>query len=187
MMSDSLFHLLGPERSWKVMTASGMNPLPSPARSTATPAWQHWKTVRTARRGWHLLADVRHQLTSREFPPNRMCWDGIYPRSMQTISPSEYALGEGEVSVRIQHADGRASEIQESIFCGIWRVRCQNDKGNGRNIWKQVAPRALWQAATINTLPDDSLLPPPIDGLMNGLTLAPGTAGARARSGSATP
>ena len=34
------------------------------------------------------------------------------------------------------------------------------------------APLALWQAATQNLLPTDSLLPPPIDGLMNGLPLA---------------
>lgn len=48
----------------------------------------------------------------------------------------------------------------ESIFCGIWRVRCQNDNGQ----WEEhleagSAPRALWLAATFNTLPDDSLLP----------------------------
>ncbi|XPE52596.1 hypothetical protein ACNKHX_06090 [Shigella flexneri] len=36
------------------------------------------------------------------------------------------------------------------------------------------APLALWQAATQNLLPTDSLLPPPIDGLMNGLPLASG-------------
>ena len=34
------------------------------------------------------------------------------------------------------------------------------------------APLVLWQAATQNALPTDSLLPPPIDGLMNGLPLA---------------
>ncbi|TJB44744.1 hydrogenase expression/formation protein, partial [Escherichia coli] len=34
------------------------------------------------------------------------------------------------------------------------------------------APLALWQAVTQNLLPTDSLLPPPIDGLMNGLPLA---------------
>ncbi|EAA9396751.1 hydrogenase expression/formation protein, partial [Salmonella enterica] len=34
------------------------------------------------------------------------------------------------------------------------------------------APLTLWQAATADTLPDDSLLPPPVAGLMNGLPLA---------------
>lgn len=34
------------------------------------------------------------------------------------------------------------------------------------------APLPLWQAASADTLPDDSLLPPPIEGLMNGLPLA---------------
>ncbi|STI18602.1 hydrogenase-1 operon protein HyaF [Escherichia coli] len=42
-----------------------------------------------------------------------------------------------------------------------------------RTNWRlAAAPLALWQAATQNLLPTDSLLPPPIDGLMNGLPLA---------------
>lgn len=120
-----------------------------------------------------LLADVRYQLTQR-IPAKQdvLGWD-LSSLNADDLTFLNTLLGEGEVSVRIQHADGRASEIQESIFCGIWRVRCQDDKGQ----WQEhlevgSAPRALWQAATINTLPDDSLLPPPIDGLMNGLTLA---------------
>ncbi|WP_284935055.1 hydrogenase expression/formation protein, partial [Citrobacter freundii] len=51
------------------------------------------------------------------------------------------------------------------------------DSGGQSRQWEEhleagSAPRALWLAATFNTLPDDSLLPPPVDGLMNGLTLA---------------
>lgn len=82
-------------------------------------------------------------------------------------------LGEGEVSVRIQHVDGSESEIQEAIFCGLWRVR----RRRGEQLLEDrletgCAPLPLWQAATQNVLPTDSLLPPPIDGLMNGLPLA---------------
>ena len=82
-------------------------------------------------------------------------------------------LGEGEVSVRIQHADGRACEIQSRFSAASGRCVVRMTKGQ----WEEhleagSAPRALWLAATFNTLPDDSLLPPPVDGLMNGLTLA---------------
>ncbi len=75
--------------------------------------------------------------------------------------------------MRIQQADGSESEIQEAIFCGLWRVR----RRHGEQLLEDkleagCAPLALWQAATQNVLPTDSLLPPPIDGLMNGLPLA---------------
>ncbi len=77
------------------------------------------------------------------------------------------------MSVRIQQADDSESEIQEAIFCGLWRVR----RRHGEQLLEDkleagCAPLALWQAATQNVLPTDSLLPPPIDGLMNGLPLA---------------
>ena len=60
-----------------------------------------------------------------------------------------------------------------AIFCGLWRVR----RRSGELLLEDrletgCAPLPLWQAATHNTLPTDSLLPPPIDGLMNGLPLA---------------
>jgi hydrogenase-1 operon protein HyaF len=48
-MSDTFFHLLGPGTQPDDDSFS-MNPLPSPAVSTATPAWHHWKTARTVRR-----------------------------------------------------------------------------------------------------------------------------------------
>ena len=79
-------------------------------------------------------------------------------------------LGEGEVSVRIQQADDSESEIQEAIFCGLWRVsRRHGEQLLEDKLAAGCAPLALWQAATQNVLPTDSLLPPPIDGLMNGL------------------
>lgn len=77
------------------------------------------------------------------------------------------------MSVRIQQADDSESEIQEAIFCGLWRVRRRRgEKLLEDKLEAGCAPLALWQAATQNLLPTDSLLPPPIDGLMNGLPLA---------------
>lgn len=75
--------------------------------------------------------------------------------------------------MRIQQADDSESEIQEAIFCGLWRVRRRRgEKLLEDKLEAGCAPLALWQAATQNLLPTDSLLPPPIDGLMNGLPLA---------------
>lgn len=77
------------------------------------------------------------------------------------------------MSVRIQQADDSESEIQEAIFCGLWRVRRRcGEQLLEDKLEAGCAPLALWQAATQNVLPTDSLLPPPIDGLMNGLPLA---------------
>lgn len=85
----------------------------------------------------------------------------------------QYASRGREVSVRIQQADDSESEIQEAIFCGLWRVRRRRgEKLLEDKLEAGCAPLALWQAATQNLLPTDSLLPPPIDGLMNGLPLA---------------
>ncbi len=73
------------------------------------------------------------------------------------------------MSVRIQQADDSESE---------YRRRFSADYGGcadvaAKSCWRDkleagCAPLALWQAATQNLLPTDSLLPPPIDGLMNG-------------------
>ncbi len=172
MMSDSFFHLLGPGTQPGDDSFS-MNPLPLTCQVNNDPSMATLENCPHSPAVMALLADVRHQLSQR-IPTKQdvLGWD-LSALNADDLTFLNTLLGEGEVSIRIQHADGRASEIQESIFCGIWRVRCQNEKGQ----WEQhleagSAPHALWQAATINTLPDDSLLPAPVDGLMNGLTLA---------------
>lgn len=150
-----------------------MNPLPLTCQVNSDPSMASLENCPHSPAVMALLADVRQQLR-RRIPAKQdvLGWD-LSALNADDLTFLNTLLGEGEVSVRIQHADGRACEIQESIFCGIWRVRCQNDNGQ----WEEhleagSAPRALWLAATFNTLPDDSLLPPPVDGLMNGLTLA---------------
>lgn len=98
---------------------------------------------------------------------------GVISLNADDLSFLNTLLGEGEVSVRIQHPDGSESEIQETIFCGLWRVRhLHNRRLLTDRLEAGSAPLTLWQAATADTLPDDSLLPPPVAGLMNGLPLA---------------
>ncbi len=48
---------------------------------------------------------------------------GVISLNADDLSFLNTLLGEGEVSVRIQHPDGSESEIRETIFCGLWRVR----------------------------------------------------------------
>ena len=172
MMSDSFFHLLGPGTQPGDDSFS-MNPLPLTCQVNCDPSMAMLENCPHSPAVMALLADVRHQL-ARRIPVRQevLRWD-LSTLNADDLTFLNTLLGEGEVSARIQHADGRESEIQESIFCGIWRVRCQNDKGQWvEHLEAGSAPQALWQAATLNTLPNDSLLPPPIDGLMNGLTLA---------------
>lgn len=66
----------------------------------------------------------------------------------------------------------KARSVRPS-FCGLWRVRhLHNRRLLTDRLEAGSAPLTLWQAATADTLPDDSLLPPPVAGLMNGLPLA---------------
>ncbi|MBJ3591823.1 hydrogenase expression/formation protein [Salmonella enterica subsp. enterica serovar Saintpaul] len=171
-MSDTFFHLLGPGTQ-PGDDSFAMNPLPLTCQVNSAPSMASLENCPYSPAVMALLADVRHQLT-RRIPVKQdvLGWD-LATLNADDLMFLNTLLGEGEVSVRIQHPDGSASEIQESIFCGIWRVRSQNDKGQWQeHLEAGSAPRALWQAATLNTLPDDTLLPSPIDGLMNGLTLA---------------
>lgn len=85
----------------------------------------------------------------------------------------QYASRGREVSVRIQQADDSESEIQEAIFCGLWRVRRRRGEkvaGGQTGGWLRAA--GVVAGGNAKSLPTDSLLPPPIDGLMNGLPLA---------------
>lgn len=63
-----------------------------------------------------LLADVRHQLR-RRIPAKQdvLGWD-LSALNADDLTFLNTLLGEGEVSVRIQHADGRACEIRGVDF-----------------------------------------------------------------------
>lgn len=170
-MSETFFHLLG--RGTQLNDDSfSMNPLPITCQVNDEPVWRP-RAMCSQPAG---DCAVKRVTTSTKRTPAAV-GRGTGSRSVKSqrrrSSLYQYASRGREVSVRIQQADGSESEIQEAIFCGLWRVR----RRHGEQLLEDkleagCAPLALWQAATQNVLPTDSLLPPPIDGLMNGLPLA---------------
>lgn len=171
-MSETFFHLLGPGTQSNDESFS-MNPLPITCQVNGDPCMATLEQCTRSSVVMMLLNQLIAQLALR-IPPlgEVLAWDLISLQA-EDIQFLNALIGEGEVSVRIQHSDGSESEIQEAIFCGLWRVRRLRDsKVLTDRLEVGCAPLPLWQAANADTLPKDSLLPPPIDGLMNGLSLA---------------
>ncbi|EEF1835326.1 hydrogenase expression/formation protein [Salmonella enterica subsp. enterica serovar 4,[5],12:i:-] len=171
-MSNAFFHLLGPGTQPDDASFS-MNPLPLTCQVNGDPSMAALERCAHSPAVMALLTDLRGQL-ARRIPEvgDVLGWE-LSPLNADDLSFLNTLLGEGEVSVRIQHPDGSESEIQETIFCGLWRVRhLHNRRLLTDRLEAGSAPLTLWQAATADTLPDDSLLPPPVAGLMNGLPLS---------------
>ncbi len=171
-MSETFFHLLGPGTQLNDDSFS-MNPLPITCQVNDEPSMAALEQCAHSPQVIALLNELQHQLSERQPPLGEVLAVDLLNLNADDRHFINTLLGEGEVSVRIQQADGSESEIQEAIFCGLWRVR----RRHGEQLLEDkleagCAPLALWQAATQNVLPTDSLLPPPIDGLMNGLPLA---------------
>lgn len=168
----NFFHLLGPGTQPNDDSFS-MNPLPITCQVNDEPSMAALEQCAHSPQVIALLNELQHQLSERQPPLGEVLAVDLLNLNADDRHFINTLLGEGEVSVRIQQADGSESEIQEAIFCGLWRVR----RRHGEQLLEDkleagCAPLALWQAATQNVLPTDSLLPPPIDGLMNGLPLA---------------
>ncbi len=142
-MSNAFFHLLGPGTQPDDASFS-MNPLPLTCQVNGDPSMAALERCAHSPAVMALLTDLRGQL-ARRIPEvgDVLGWE-LSPLNADDLSFLNTLLGEGEVSVRIQHPDGSESEIQETIFCGLWRVRHLHNR----------------------------LLPPPVAGLMNGLPLA---------------
>lgn len=171
-MSETFFHLLGPGTQPNDDSFS-MNPLPITCRVNGEPSMAALEQCAHSPQVIALLNELQHQLSERQPPLGEVLAVDLLNLNADDRHFINTLLGEGEVSVRIQQANDSESEIQEAIFCGLWRVR----RRHGEQLLEDkleagCAPLALWQAATQNVLPTDSLLPPPIDGLMNGLPLA---------------
>ncbi|MCT7474786.1 hydrogenase expression/formation protein [Escherichia coli] len=168
-MSETFFHLLGPGTQPNDDSFS-MNPLPITCQVNDEPSMAALEQCAHSPQVIALLNELQHQLSERQPPLGEVLAVDLLNLNADDRHFINTLLGEGEVSVRIQQADDSESEIQEAIFCGLWRRR------RGEKALRQpdtgCAPLALWQAATQNLLPTDSLLLPPIDGLMNGLPLA---------------
>ncbi len=72
----------------------------------------------------------------------------------------QYAISEGEVSVRIQHPDGvKARSVRPSSAARGGYAICITGRLLTDRLEAGSAPLTLWQAATADTLPDDLLLP----------------------------
>ncbi|ARD39442.1 hydrogenase expression/formation protein [Edwardsiella ictaluri] len=171
-MSETFFHLLGPGTQPDDDSFS-MNPLPITCGVNGDPSMAALEHCAHSPAVMALLTRLQVQL-EQGIPPlgEVIGWD-LSALDDEDMTFLNALLGEGEVSVRIQHPDGSESEIQEAIFCGLWRVRrLQGGCVLEDRLEAGCAPLPLWQAASADTLPDDSLLPPPIEGLMNGLPLA---------------
>ena len=171
-MSETFFHLLGPGTQPNDDSFS-MNPLPITCQVNDEPSMAALEQCAHSPQVIALLNELQHQLSERQPPLGEVLAVDLLNLNADDRHFINTLLGEGEVSVRIQQADDSESEIQEAIFCGLWRVRRRRgEKLLEDKLEAGCAPLALWQAATQNLLPTDSLLPPPIDGLMNGLPLA---------------
>ncbi len=70
-----------------------------------------------------LLALVRRQRA--EAPPSSLDLGGLSPEDLAFV---DQILGEGEVSIRVDHGAGE-TRIQESVMAGIWRVRRFDGEG----------------------------------------------------------
>lgn len=150
-----------------------MNPLPITCQVNDEPSMAALEQCAHSPQVIALLNELQHQMSQRQPPLGEVLAVDLLNLHADDRHFINTLLGEGEVSVRIQQADDSESEIQEAIFCGLWRVRRRRgEKLLEDKLEAGCAPLALWQAATQNLLPTDSLLPPPIDGLMNGLPLA---------------
>ncbi len=70
-----------------------------------------------------LLNELQHQLSQRQPQLGEVLAVDLLNLNADDRHFINTLLGEGEVSVRIQQADDSESEVQEAIFCGLWRVR----------------------------------------------------------------
>lgn len=161
-MSETFFHLLGPGTQPNDDSFS-MNPLPITCQVNDEPSMAALEQCAHSPQVIALLNELQHQLSERQPPLGEVLAVDLLNLNADDRHFINTLLGEGEVSVRIQQADDSESEIQEAIFCGLWRVRRRRgDKLLEDKLEAGCAPLVLWQAATQNVLPTDSLLPPPL-------------------------
>ncbi|EAO7613023.1 hydrogenase expression/formation protein, partial [Salmonella enterica] len=115
-MSNAFFHLLGPGTQPDDASFS-MNPLPLACQVNGDPSMAALERCAHSPAVMALLTDLRGQL-ARRIPEvgDVLGWE-LSPLNADDLSFLNTLLGEGEVSVRIQHPDGSESEIQETIFC----------------------------------------------------------------------
>ena len=121
-MSETFFHLLGPGTQLNDDSFS-MNPLPITCQVNDEPSMAALEQCAHSPQVIALLNELQHQLSERQPPLGEVLAVDLLNLNADDRHFINTLLGEGEVSVRIQQADGSESEIQEAIFCGLWRVR----------------------------------------------------------------
>ena len=145
-MSETFFHLLGPGTQPNDDSFS-MNPLPITCQVNDEPSMAALEQCAHSPQVIALLNELQHQLSERQPPLGEVLAVDLLNLNADDRHFINTLLGEGEVSVRIQQADGSESEIQEAIFCGLWRVR----RRHGEQLLEDkleagCAPLALWQS-----------------------------------------
>ena len=147
-MSETFFHLLGPGTQPNDDSFS-MNPLPITCQVNDEPSMAALEQCAHSPQVIALLNELQHQLSERQPPLGEVLAVDLLNLNADDRHFINTLLGEGEVSVRIQQADDSESEIQEAIFCGLWRVRRRRgEKLLEDKLEAGCAPLALWQAAT---------------------------------------
>ena len=121
-MSETFFHLLGPGTQPNDDSFS-MNPLPITCQVNDEPSMAALEQCAHSPQVIALLNELQHQLSERQPPLGEVLAVELLNLNADDRHFINTLLGEGEVSVRIQQADDSESEIQEAIFCGLWRVR----------------------------------------------------------------
>ena len=120
-MSETFFHLLGPGTQPNDDSFS-MNPLPITCQVNDEPSMAALEQCAHSPQVIALLNELQHQLSERQPPLGEVLAVDLLNLNADDRHFINTLLGEGEVSVRIQQADDSESEIQEAIFCGLWRA-----------------------------------------------------------------
>ncbi|OKW84035.1 hydrogenase expression/formation protein, partial [Escherichia coli] len=119
-MSETFFHLLGPGTQPNDDSFS-MNPLPITCQVNDEPSMAALEQCAHSPQVIALLNELQHQMSQRQPPLGEVLAVDLLNLHADDRHFINTLLGEGEVSVRIQQADDSESEIQEAIFCGLWR------------------------------------------------------------------
>ena len=139
-MSETFFHLLGPGTQPNDDSFS-MNPLPITCQVNDEPSMAALEQCAHSPQVIALLNELQHQLSERQPPLGEVLAVDLLNLNADDRHFINTLLGEGEVSVRIQQADGSESGVQEGIFCGVCGCADVAAKSCWRTNWRLAARR----------------------------------------------
>lgn len=171
-MANSFFNLLGPG------TQQGdpdfhINSLPISIETYESPSMSALEGFHHIQPTLSLLANLLQQMVNYQGDRVHYPQANVIELDQSNREFLNTLLGEGEVSVIVQGEEfGREIHIQESIFCGIWRVQVfEQGVMRADNLEVCPIPAVVWQVAAANSQATVEL-PPVTTELMNGLSLA---------------